>query len=363
MRIGIAAELANGEIQTGVERYAKQLILQLASIDSVNQYTLYLRREPREWLRRLPESFEFKVLPFPGAWTKMRLSQELRRDRVDVLFALNHRLPLVHPPRTVLTVHDASFLRCPEFETRIARRYLPWSYRRLIKRAWRVIAVSQSTADDILTLAPLAAKRIRVIHHGYERSDLNEGPPTPASPAGLPDRYVLFLSTIQPRKNLPRLIDAFVTLRRLNPTLPHRLVVAGPLGWNYEPLVAKIRAHPDDVVYLGYVDDATRWPLYRCADLFVLPSLCEGFGLGVLEAFDAGTPVAVSRAASLPEVAGDAALYFDPESEAEIASAIQRALTDMALREVLVARGRRRLAEFSWERCARETLAVLTGER
>jgi glycosyltransferase involved in cell wall biosynthesis len=177
----------------------------------------------------------------------------------------------------------------------------------------------------------------------------------------LPEHYVLFLSTVQPRKNVARLIDAFGIAKRLHPELPHRLVIAGKMGWRSGRIAEKIAEQADRVLYVGPVSDAERWTLYAHADLFVLPSLAEGFGLGVLEAFQCGVPVAVSDAWSLPEIAGDAALYFDPLVEDDIARAIVRGLTDPCVRRELRERGFRRLSHFSWERCAQQTLHVLTS--
>lgn len=358
--IGIVAEPANSRAKSGIEHYAKQLVLALARIDHFNRYTLYLRHEPEPWLRELPGSFELKVIRFPLLWTQLRVSSELVRHPVAVLFVPAQSIPIVHPHRTVVTLHDTNFLDNPETDTIIGRRYLQWSFRRVARKAWRIIAVSESTRNDLLRLFPASAGRVSVVHHGYEDVDAPE--PSSQLAATLPPHYVLFLSTVQPRKNLVRLIHAFADLKRRHPELPHKLVVAGSMGWKSEAIAAAIAEHPDEVVYIGHVSDADRLALYRGADLFVLPSLSEGFGLGVLEAFRCGVPAAVSNVASLREIAADGALYFDPLNERDIGGAILRALTDEQLRQTLVARGRERLTHFSWERCARETLAVLTDQ-
>jgi len=362
MHIGIEAESANSRAKTGIEHYAKQLILHLAKVDRANRYTLYLRREPDAWLRELPENFQLKVMPFPRFWTQLRLSWELLWHPVDVLFVPLHRLPLIHPRRSVVTLHDTNFMHNPDTDTAWGRWSQYWTFRYLARTAWRIVAISESTRQDLVQLFAVAPERMRVVHHGYEQAQREDRRPSPELAAKLPERYVLFLSTIQPRKNVSRLIEAFVQLKREHPELPHKLVLAGGLGWKYEEILARIHEHDGDVVYLGHVRDEDRWPLYRGADLYVLPSVNEGFGLGVLEAFQCGVPVAVSNVSSLPEVAGDAAIYFDPYSPAEISAALWRGLSDPELRRELVARGRERLSAFSWERCARETLRVLTGE-
>lgn len=356
MHIGIDAEAANRRAKSGIEHYSKQLILHLAQIDKTHRYTLYLRREAESWLLELPPNFCIKVIPFPLFWTQLRLSWEMLRHPVDVLFVPLHRLPMIHPRRSVVTLHDTNFVINPDTDTAFWRRFQYWSFRYLVAVAAHIIAISDATRQDLIRHFRADPQRTGVVYHGYERAEESAGS---APPRGLPDRYLLFLSTIQPRKNLVRLIDAFVALKRGHPELPHKLVIAGALGWKYGDILDRIRLHSDQVVYIGGVEDAERWPLYRGADLYVLPSVNEGFGMGVLEAFYCGVPAALSNVSSLPEVAGDAALYFDPLDEEQITAAMLRGLTDDALRQELVARGTARLAQFSWERCARETLAVI----
>lgn len=360
MHIGIAAESANVRAKTGIEHYAKQLILHLAKADSENRYTLYLRSPPEDWCFALPGNFEIRLIPFPMMWTKLRVSWELLRRPVDVLFVPNHHLPLVRPRRTVVTLHDTNFMHHPETDTRLGRWLLYGSFRHVTATAQRIIAVSEATRQDIASLFPVGGERITVVHHGYDAGGANTEPSV-LDIAGLPPRYVLFLSTIQPRKNLSRLIDAFRAMKERHPELPHKLVVAGKVGWKADSVMNQMHEHRDIVTYLGHVPDDLRWTLYSRADLFVMPSVNEGFGMGVLEAFNCKVPVALSRVSSLPEIGGDAAIYFDPLDVDDMASALSRVLTDQSLRRDLVARGTQRLKHFGWDRCARETLAVLTG--
>ena len=155
------------------------------------------------------------------------------------------------------------------------------------------------------------------------------------------------------------LIEAFAELKSEHPELTHKLVVVGGKGWKYEESLTAIEKHSDVVTYLGRVEDDERWPLYANADLFVNASFYEGFGMWILEAFECGAPVAVSNISSLPEVGGDAALYFDPHNKAEIKETIYKVLTNDSLKQELIAKGKARLQEFSWDKCARQTLEVL----
>ncbi len=360
MRIAIEAERANHPQKTGVEHYAHQLIVHLAQIDHDNEYVLYLRTPPEPWFLNLPKNFRVKVMPFPKFWTQIRLSWELWRHPVDVLFIPASALPFIHPKKSVVTIHDMNWKYYPETDTWFMRNYLRLSYWYITRHAWRIIAISESTRKDLLKFYALAPEKVATVHHGYEpvgerlaRIELSD-----ETRARLPEKYILFLSTLQPRKNLVRLIEAFRALKQEHPELPHKLVVVGKPGWKYEPILAAIERNRDIVVYLNHVSDDDKWAIYRQAALFVMPTLYEGFGLWILESFECGVPVAVSRVASLPEIAGEAALYFNPFDINEIKRALRQILFDKALADKLAARGRERLKNFGWPQCAEQTLKV-----
>jgi glycosyltransferase involved in cell wall biosynthesis len=363
MHIGIEAERANNPVKTGVEHYAKQLILHLAEIDRANRYTLYLRTKPEAWFFSLPANFKTKVIPFPKFWTQLRISWEMLWYPVDLLFIPASALPLIHPKKSVVTIHDTAWVNYPEAFTPFMRHYLHWSAKYAVWTASTVIAVSQSTKDDLVKYYHLPQKKIAVVPHGYEKAhhnfDLNSLPQ--AIKVRLPEKYIFFASTLQPRKNVAGLIDAFVELKREHPELPHKLVIVGKKGWKFEPILRKIEDNKDAVVYLGHITDNDRWPLYHHADLFVHPSFYEGFGMWILEAFECEVAAAVSNISSMPEVGGDAVLYFNPNSRQEIKKAIRDALFDAGLRQRLIEKGTARLPLFGWDRTARETLAVFNN--
>ncbi len=358
MIIGIEAERANNPQKTGVEHYAQQLILHLAEIDRANQYVLYLRSRPESWFGGLPSNFKVKVMPFPIFWTQLRISWEIFFHPVDVLMIPASALPLLHPKRAVVTIHDIGWRYFPSSFTWFMRNFLEWSTRFAVKHASTIIAVSESTKADLIKFYKVDAKKIVVVHHGYSigESDVSERRSIGVS---LPEKYILFLSTLQPRKNLAGLIDGFRLLKQEHPELPHQLVVAGKPGWKFESILSKIDENKDIVVYLNYVADEQRLSLLKQADLLVLPSLYEGFGMQILEAFAANVPVAASNVSSMPEVAGEAAVYFGPHNIQEIKKAIKSVLLDTRLAEKLKQKGKERLRQFSWEKCAAETLEVL----
>lgn len=362
MTIGIEAERANNSVKTGVEHYAKELIQHLAQIDTKNQYILYLRTQPEAWFLKLPTNFKTKVMPFAIFWTQLRLSWEMLFHKPDVLFVPASTLPLIHP-RSVYTEHDVAWIYYPEVFTWYMRQFhrvFSWLAR---TGATRIIAISNSTKSDLVKHYDVNPDKIVVVQHGYTKTQHNFSKLSEAVAAKLPEKYILFLSTLQPRKNLEFLIDSFRELKNEHPELPHKLVVVGKPGWKFESILEKIESNKDIVVYLGHISDEERWAVYNKADLFIYPSLYEGFGMPLLEAFECETPAATSNISSLPEAGGDAALYFDPTSKQEIKDVILRVLTDENLRKEMIAKGKERLTYFGWETCAQQTLNVLEDAR
>lgn len=357
MVIGIEAERANAAQKTGVEHYAKQLILHLAEIDNKNSYILYLRTSPQDWFLKLPKNFRVKVMPFPIFWTQVRMSWEMLRHPVDVLMIPASALPIIHPRNSVVTIHDLAWKFYPLTFTWFNRNFLEWSTRFAVKFVAKIIAVSEATKKDLIKFYRVDEKKIKVVHHGFEI--VNQSISQLVNQQ-IPAQYILFLSTLQPRKNLEGLIEAFKELKKENPELPHKLVVVGKPGWKFDGILKKMGEYKDLVIYLNHVSDNDRLEILSRASLLALPSFYEGFGMQILEAFAAGVPVATSNISSMPEVAGEAAVYFDPKNIGEIKNAIKNILLDKSLADDLVIKGKARLKNFSWEKCARETLEVLT---
>ncbi len=370
MIIGIEAERANSPAKTGVEHYAKQLILHLAKIDLENEYRLYLRNPPEAWFFSLPKNFKTKVMSFPIFWTQLRISLEMFINPVDRLLIPASALPLLHPKNSIVTIHDLAWKFYPETFTWFMRNFLEWSTKFAIKSAGTIIAVSEATKRDIVKFYKIDEQKIVVVHHGYEefkfeirnpKSEINLKLETQNTAIKIPEKYVLFISTLQPRKNLEGLINAFRLLKNQYPEIPHNLVVVGKPGWKYDSILSAIEKNKDIVVYLNYVSDEDRLKILKGAGLLILPSFYEGFGMQILESFAAGVPVAVSNISSMPEVAGEAAIYFDPHNSQDIKNVLQAILLDVALSQDLVKKGYERLKKFSWNKCAEETLKVLSS--
>jgi len=362
MLIGIdASRAARGE-RTGTERYSFELIRHLVALDRRNKYRLYFDQPPPYDLRFA--TCDLRIMPFPRLWTHVRLSLEMMRHPPDVLFVPAHVLPIVHPPRSVVTIHDLGYLYFPQAHRPLDRLYLDLSTR-FNARAARIIADSQATKRDLVERYRVDPAKIAVVYPGYDEATFRPVGDRETIEAvkvryGVAGDYILFVGTIQPRKNLIRLIEAFANLRTCK-LANLQLVIAGKRGWLYEAVFRRVEelGLEGQVIFTGYVAEEDLPALLSGARLFAFPSLYEGFGLPVLEAMACGTPVVCSKASSLPEVTGDAALLFDPLDVEGLTAAMGRILGDEKLREELVERGLERARGFSWERCARQTLAVL----
>jgi len=275
------------------------------------------------------------------------------------VFHVTHHL--LHPPaRMKLTsfIHDVTPLLMPELHTSSNVRYFRHFAARVVPRLAGIIVPSQAVKRDLLEHLRVPEERVTVIHHGVDEDFFPMGGREPKRRAyDLPDQYILFLGSLEPRKNLPAALEAWrllpVDLRRQYP-----LVVAGASGWKNRPIKAQLReAKSEGVRLIGYVEPHTLPLLYGNASAFVFPSLYEGFGMPLLEAMAAGAPVVASNSSSLPEVVGDAGLLVDPRSPSEISRALQRLITDPSLAATLIQRGRRRAREFTWDKTADATKA------
>ncbi len=339
MRIGIDCRIAH-YTPGGTGVYTRRLVQALAGLAG-KELVLFEAAKARQPIvpgaRRRP-----LFTPSHHRWEQVLLPMELLATKLDVFHSTDYIPPFVRRCRSVITVHDLAFLRWPEHLTSESRRYFNGQIRRAVRSADAIIAVSHVTKRDLVELVGAPADKITVV---YEAAGL-EIPPADGS-----GDYVLFAGTFEPRKNLPRLIEAFAEVRRRG--YQGQLILAGQPGWNAEATLEAVARHSD------YVRTCPLDPrLYTAARLLAFPSIYEGFGLPVLEAMSCGLPVLTSNVSSLPEIAGDAALTVDPEDVHAIADGIWRLLKDNTLASALREKGRARAAEFSWERAAEETLQV-----
>lgn len=279
----------------------------------------------------------------------------------EVFHATEHLLLPLRTVPTVLTVHDLIFRLFPEHHTRLNYWYLNATMPLYCRRATAIISVSEATKRDLVRLYRLPAAKITVVHEAAAPHFMPAAPERVANVRtryGLPARYILRVGTIEPRKNLERLLEALAVLRRLAPDA--RLVIVGARGWLTEGFFRRLEALGlgDAVQLAGRVPDEDLPAIYSGAELLVEPSVYEGFGLPLLEAMACGTPVVCSAVASLPEVGGDAARYFDPHDTEAMAALMAEVWRSADLRAALRQAGLARAAQFSWQRAAQETLAV-----
>lgn len=362
MRIGLeVSPLAVNA--SGIPNYIRRLLKGFSAVGEDHEFFLYTNRPIPEDLH-LPDNFSTVILNRPSPrfqlWFQTALPRRLKKDRIDVFHGLFSRLPLLLPVPGVITVHDLSAYKMPGLHKRHTHM-TNLLYPMFVKKASAIIAVSAFTAKEIVSCFPGASRKTVVVHEAAppEYSMVTEGPALERTreKLDLPSRFVLFLGTLEPRKNLPRLLEAFSAICD---EIPHKLVLSGPIGWKSSELKAKLQdpAIRSRVQLTGFVDAGDIPALLSLAEIFVYPSLYEGFGLPVLEAMACGTPVITSSTSSLPEVAGDAALLVDPESVPAISKAVVRLAGDENLRENLRERGLERSRRFSWTRAAGETLDV-----
>jgi len=267
----------------------------------------------------------------------------------DVMFGANYFLPRLHGAiarRRVITVHDLTYKRFPELLQKETLDNLDAHMPRELARADAVVCVSESTRRDLLAFYNVDPARVFAIHSGLGMSA------SPAPVDDLPSRYLLFVSTIEPRKNLGVLLDAFARLGAGG--YDGSLVIVGKIGWKSQEIAPRLRE--PGIVHLDYVDAARLATIYQRAEAFVFPSIYEGFGFPLLEAMASGVPTITAHSSSLPEIGGDATLYFDDLDS--LVAQLERVTRDAALREELIARGRAQAAKFRWDVCAERTLAV-----
>jgi glycosyltransferase involved in cell wall biosynthesis len=376
MRVAIDFHSVTG-FKQGTRTYTRNLVQgllaqNLMARDQADEYLLYITRQ---------DPAELPVFPGPG-WRYQRvlphqrllriplgLPWRLMRDRVDV-FHCQYVGPPLCPVPYVVTIHDIIHEYMPELYPPALKAMMSLTYPFSARRAARVITVSECAKADLIKYYGLAPEKIAVIYEGTDESlrPLGQGEQLAAIVKPVLERYkvtrpyLLYLGRLEPRKNVPRLIEAFDGLKKAG-RLPHRLVIAGMRDFQHEPIEAQVRARglTDEVVFTGGVDDADLPALINGATAFVYPSLAEGFGLPPLEAMACGTPVITSNVSAMAEIVGPAGLLVDPLDPGAIAQAIAAVVERPELAAELGAKGLARAAQFSWAKAARQTLEVFAA--
>lgn len=361
MIIGIDGNEANVCNRVGIGEYAFQIITHLSFTKRRELFfVIYLKNAPLHDLPKETKNWQYRVIGPKPLWTQLALPFELfLHKKVDLFFSPSHYAPRFSPVPSAISIMDLSYVHFPElFKKTDLCQLKNWtSYS--VKQASRVFTISHSTKDDIIKTYNIDERKIVVTYPGFIQKKTKKFNMRTIKSFGIQKEYILFVGTLQPRKNITRLIEAFSKVLQEGKKL--QLVIVGKKGWLYsEILQAPSRYNvKDSVVFLDFVKDEDLPILYQQAICYVLPSLYEGFGFPVLEAMQNDCPVIVSDVSSLPEVGGDACLYIDPEDVDDIASKIKILVNDRDQRRELIAKGRKQLAKFSWEKTARETLNAL----
>lgn len=361
--------------RAGVSNYVEALLIHLGAIDQRNRYTVYTTRGLDSTALELPPNFRIRPSRLPTINPRVRIPWEqllapalMRLSHADVYHGVLNVVPLFCPVPSVVTIHDLSAFLFPQTFRRVNRIYTRWAIRVAARRARYLLAVSEFTKSEIVRWLHVPPERVVVTPNA---ADARFAPPDPAAleafrrRAGLPDRFVLFLGTLEPRKNLTLLLEAYARIAR---DVDAPLLIGGAKGWLYEPILARAEqlGLGDRLRFVGYIDQEDQALWYAAATIFVFPSLYEGFGMPPLEAMACGTPVIVSNSSSLPEVVGAtkgdpdqaAALIVPPTDADALAEAMLRLLSDAELRAELRRRGLARARCFSWRTTAERTLEV-----
>ncbi len=367
MRIGIDTTALPSQ-PVGAGNYIIELTHALLELHPEVEWVLFVQESKRALLgiAETPKvhivSIADRARPIRLLWEQVTLPRLARRWKLDLLHCLHYTMPLFPTCPTIVTLHDMTFFLYPQLHTVAKRFFFRFFIRWSAQHAGALIAVSESTRQDALRLLPLAANRITATPLGVKsefihlqedvRLDLVR------QKYHLPEKFILNVGLLEPRKNLPALLRAF---QQIAPHFPdHRLAMVGRLGWMYEEIFKLVEElHlTEKVVFPGYVDAEDLPAVYTLAEVFVYPTLYEGFGLPALEAMACGTPVITSRSSALPEIVGDAGILVTPGDEVELAGALRNVLTDQTLRARLSEAGIQRAALFTWQRTASLTWQV-----
>lgn len=369
MIIGIDGNEANIGKRVGIGEYGFQLLRQLKEFSAKSlKFQIYLKCRQENDMPAESEDWKYRVLTPGKLWTQWRLPLDLylHKPYPDVFFSPTHYAPRWAPVPTVISIMDLSYLYFPELFKKTdlyqLRNWTAYS----VKQAKKILTISESSKFDIIKEYKITEDKVEVIYPGV-KPIINKGlqenfMDSIKAKYNISENFILFVGTLQPRKNINRLIEAFSkVLNSENVPVDLELIIIGKRGWLYEEILKK----PEElglkrrVRFLEGVGDGELSVFYKKALVFVLPSLYEGFGLPVLEAMQYGCPVITSNISSLPEAGGSAAIYVDPEDVEDIAEKIETVITSPDLRRGLIEKGKKQLEKFSWEKAAKETLAVL----
>jgi len=381
MKIGIDARTIlnpeKGEA-IGVGHYTFQLIRHLLAMDKENEYVLFFdfRVREKDVKKFARPNVKIKFYPFsdykkylPGAYNEILGTATLAKENLDVIHTTSpmSRIPMSYRGKTIVTFHDLAPYIVPDVFPQLKRTKARALLSLMASKADKIIAVSNSTKKDVMDIFKCPEDKIEVIYSGFDKRFFEESAVSREKVLGkyeIKEKYILFLGTLEPVKNIGKLFEAFKIFKNSckaeGINCDYKLVMAGKNGWmakEYKQMTKDLGI-AKDVIFTGYIIGDEMVPLFKNADFFVMPSLYEGFGTTVLEAFATGTPAIVSKVSSIPEIAGDAAEMVNPLDAQNIANAMIKFAKDEDLKKYYREKGKEQVKKFDWDKCARETLAV-----
>lgn len=386
MKIGIDASRAFLKNRTGIEEYSFQVINHLKDELSDHEVVLYVRPKVNRTINKfnLPPKWKIKRIGWPRFWTQIGLSLEMILHPVDVLFIPAHTVPIIHPSgfiikvfnffrknkkkfKTIVTIHGLEYEFLPKAYSIWERIYMRIVIKKSCQWADKIISVSNNTKRDLIKLYKIPSKKIVVIYEGYFFRDIKKGNKDKRKSVlekyQLENaKYLLFLGRIEERKNLIRIVEAFEILKNKY-GVPHKLLLAGGLGYGYDNIVKYIESsvYRNDIYLAGFVEDEDKQEILKNADVFLFPTLYEGFGLPIIEAQSLGVPIVASDNSSIPEIIGAKIKPWlvDPKNSEEIAEAVYKIIASKKVRDKLIKPGLENVKRFSWNNCAKEITGVL----
>lgn len=370
MKIAIQASDLDADRIDGTRVYILNLLKYFGKLDQSSQFFIYHKSKFNPELTP-PEfpNYRVKKITFPFFWTQIRFCFAMNKSLPDVIWMPMHNIPIFRSKKikTIVTIHDLAFKYFPECFTRWELAKLNFLARMAIKRSDGIITISESSKKDILKFYPeIKENKIKVIYHGFDKDIFDQerdlgAEKTLRDKFGIQGEYLLYVGAIQPRKNLEVLIEAFEGIKEDKKYEKLKLVLAGEKAWLWQDVFKKINesSYKGDIITPGKVNFKDLGHLMRGASAFIFPSLYEGFGIPALEAMAARVPVICADNSSLPEVAGEAALYFSGQDFSDLSAKIKTVLENEQLKSELIEKGIAQIQKFSWEKCARETLEYL----
>lgn len=364
MKIGINGRFLAAK-RTGVQRAAYNLIKALVRVDHVNEYYLFTSADQannQDWnfpnvkiiASDIREGENFRN----HLWEQFVLPRLAAKHKIDILHSPANLAPLLYRGKSIVHIHDLCFVVNPQWFSFSFRTLYNFIIPRLARRAAKVITNSNNSRNDLLQFCNLPADRVSQVYWAvddlFTSPDRTDTPPTDLSL----DNYILYVGSLEPRKNIGTLLEAYELMRSRNPSLTPKLVLIGGESPLFAEVRLKVKKFKDDILFKGFVNDEMLRAFYRRASLFVYPSLYEGFGLPPLEAMASGVPVVTTLTSSLPEVVGDAAMMVSPYNVEQLAETMATVLTNPELRRDMIAKGKEQVRKFNWYRVARNTLAV-----